>query len=559
MRPCEIQKTASQRNQANNDMMVLPHLLLSVWAFQSSLTAARGFASPMTNIERQRMSLVKNYERNDIGPVSLAMVQDGQSSPSTVDLCIVGGGISGLAAAITAAQNEKSTSILLLESDFAAGGRVRSDYTSDGYTLDRGFAVFIEEYPQSKSMLDYDALNLKQFLPGAKVKLLGRDQLATVADPLRRRRDVFRAIASPVGSPRDKVRLLPLFYGVMTKSIEELFDMEETDTLSCLKNKYNFSDEFISSFFAPFLEGIYLSPLEMQSSRMFHFVMKMFTVGVTSLPRGGMQAVADQLERKAKELGVGVQFGSRALSIQSGGDGNSCEDFSVEVDSNENGKQTVNAKSVIIATDFNVARNLLDSMGENEQKSVTKIPQRSVGCIYYGFQSPAPLTDPVLILNGEGSSHRNKKDFPINNVCFPSVVQSGYAPNGYELCSVSILQNALSEHDRDHTSLDMAVRKQLSTWFPDYTNDIMDGSKWVQKGIYTIPNAQPAHYGNEDGCANVHGGRDCSAFQGIRLPSGMFVCGDHMATSTFNGALESGVNAGNAAMTFITEPQTQEA
>ena len=61
-----------------------------------------------------------------------------------------------------------------------------------------------------------------------------------------------------------------------------------------------------------------------------------------------------------------------------------------------------------------------------------------------------------------------------------------------------------------------------------------------------IFDAQPAQF-NEEDCANTHGGRDCCTFQGITMPSGMYVAGDYMATSSFNGALESGVNAGDAA------------
>ena len=74
-----------------------------------------------------------------------------------------------------------------------------------------------------------------------------------------------------------------------------------------------------------------------------------------------------------------------------------------------------------------------------------------------------------------------------------------------------------------------------------------------------IDNAQPANYhrvgGFDDeivtGCANVHGGRDCSTFRGLMLPDGIFVWGDHMAMSTLNGALESGVNAGDAVARFV--------
>jgi phytoene dehydrogenase-like protein len=501
-----------------------------------------------------------------------------------VDLCIIGGGVSGLAAAISAAQTvlpssfskhdditiSPPPSILLLESTSTLGGRVQSDITSDGYILDKGFAVFVEEYPVSKKLLEYDALGLQPFLPGARVKLKcasGEDAdassslLACVSDPIRRPKDILKIITSPVGSALDKLRLVPLFFILFTKSIEELFEMEESDTLSCLQSTYHFSEEFISTFFAPFLEGVYLVPLQEQSSRMFHFVMKMFTIGSVSLPKGGMQAVTNQLDEKARELGVDIRLESRVVSIaecvatqgRSAASGDPTR-FVVEVDSTEGGKDLVKARCVIIATDVGAARQLIPNSIASPPK------QRSVGCIYYGFRSPAPLTDPILILNGEGSaengSRRNTKGYPINNVCFPSVVQRGYAPVGYDLCSVSILEEALAEYEKDdeHASLDGDVRKQLATWFPNYANDILDEKKWVRKGVYVIPNAQPAHYhgggsSNRNGncCANVHGGRDCSTFQGMKLPHGMLVCGDHMATSSLNGALESGVNAGDSA------------
>ncbi len=62
------------------------------------------------------------------------------------------------------------------------GGWVRSDYTPDGYILDRGFAIFIQEYPTSKQLLCYNSLQVKQFPPGAWVKLSGREELAAVSD-----------------------------------------------------------------------------------------------------------------------------------------------------------------------------------------------------------------------------------------------------------------------------------------------------------------------------------------------------------------------------------------
>ena len=479
------------------------------------------------------------------------------------DLVVIGGGIGGMATAITVAKQQQTNNakkILLLESEPSVGGRVQSYVTDDGFILDRGFAVFIEAYPQSQEMLDYDALHLNQFLPGARVKLRNREKLAAVSDPLRRRRDIIKAITSPVGSLRDKANLLPLFYTVITKDIQSLFEDEtETDTLSCLRS-YNFSEEFISSFFAPFLEGIYLTPLSKQSSMMFYFVMKMFTVGSAALPMGGMQSVSDQLGQKVQDNGVEIRLNSRVLSIQqqrqhlaenTTGRNNV---FSVVVYNRERDEQRhISAKSVVIATDYSVARNFLQEIPELDSlKSLPKLSQRSVACIYYAFQSPAPLEEPILLLNGEGHERRNTKEFPVNNICFPSIVHRSYAPDGFELCCVSLLENAIAEHDGNQTSLDKAVRKQLSTWFPDFASAISDDSRWVTKGFYLIPNAQPTQF-NEEGCANVHGGRDCTTFQGLAVPEGLFVAGDHMATATFNGALESGVNAGNVVNSFLSE------
>ena len=92
--------------------------------------------------------------------------------------------------------------------------------------------------------------------------------------------------------------------------------------------------------------------------------------------------------------------------------------------------------------------------------------------------------------------------------------------------------------------LDAAVRTQISTWFPDAKDAIL--SSWRLEKIYKIPNAQPAQLRGIFP-ANLNKGRLSDYFYGIKLPEGIYVCGDHMATATLNGALESGVNAGKAA------------
>ena len=88
--------------------------------------------------------------------------------------------------------------------------------------------------------------------------------------------------------------------------------------------------------------------------------------------------------------------------------------------------------------------------------------------------------------------------------------------------------------------LDATICKQLGEWFPEQREDIKEC--WNLKRIYQINNAQPSQYKSAFP-ANVNGGRSVNEFLGTPLPNNIKVCGDFMATATFNGALESGINA----------------
>mmetsp|Transcript_2492 Transcript_2492/g.3511 ORF Transcript_2492/g.3511 Transcript_2492/m.3511 type:complete len:537 (-) Transcript_2492:122-1732(-) len=459
------------------------------------------------------------------------------------DLCIIGGGVSGMTSALTFTQEEGKIDkkVIMLEASSSLGGRVQSDVTEDGYILDRGFAVFIEAYPFARRMLDYENLELCRFEPGALV-YTGEEEgtLFKVADPIRRPADTFVALTAPIGEFSDKLKVIPLLVHVFTQSIDDLFTELETDTLSCLKDRWGFSDKFISQFMRPFLEGIYLAPLEQQSSCMFHFVFKMFSEGYACLPKDGMKGVAVQMSSNCENNGIEIKTDCTVTSL----DGDGENGFIVKTN-----RGKVHTKSIVLATEGNVAEKILSKFsGVDESEAQI---QRSVGCLYYTFNSKVPVIEPILILNG---SSRDPKECPVNNVCFPSMVASRYSPGGdANICSVTILKPAMDLYAGKMDELDTTVRKQLSTWFPpEFSDDILN--KWELKGMYNIQSAQPAQFGGVSP-ANANGGKDCSVFRKAELPSGLFVCGDHMATATLNGAFESGINAGKAAASFY-ERQT---
>ncbi|PWB74264.1 MAG: FAD-dependent oxidoreductase, partial [Holophagae bacterium] len=100
------------------------------------------------------------------------------SSPAVV---VVGAGLAGLSCALEL--GSAGVRPLVLEASDAVGGRVRTDEV-DGFLLDRGFQVLLTAYPEAQRLLDYQALELRAFYPGALIRSGGR--FRRLADPWRR-------------------------------------------------------------------------------------------------------------------------------------------------------------------------------------------------------------------------------------------------------------------------------------------------------------------------------------------------------------------------------------
>ena len=119
------------------------------------------------------------------------MEQTAQKTPQVV---IVGGGLAGLACARELWLNK--VPFRLFEAADQVGGRVRTD-VEEGFLLDRGFQVLLPAYPEAQRVLDYDALDLRRFYPGARVVLGKGSRL--LADPLRHPLDAVKSLAGGLG------------------------------------------------------------------------------------------------------------------------------------------------------------------------------------------------------------------------------------------------------------------------------------------------------------------------------------------------------------------------
>ena len=207
----------------------------------------------------------------------------------STDVLIVGAGISGLTAAKLLQQAGRTVKII--EADDDIGGRVRTDYIN-GFQLDRGFQVLLTAYPEAKAILDYKALDLRYFDPGAI--LFNEDGFTEVSDPLRQPSKLWTTITSPAGSLGDKFRMLGLKLQLKGKSISEIFKEEPVKTIEYLK-LFGFSEKMVSNFFKPFFGGVFLEDELSTPSTMFAYLFKMFAEGGTVLPARGMGMIPKQL------------------------------------------------------------------------------------------------------------------------------------------------------------------------------------------------------------------------------------------------------------------------
>lgn len=422
---------------------------------------------------------------------------------------IVGAGISGLAAAKRLAA--EGVHVRLLEASDGVGGRIRSDIV-DGCILDRGFQVFICGYPEQQALLDYEELDLREFEPGAMVRTAGG--FYTIADPFRRPLRSLQGAFAPVGSLIDKLNVALLRLRLTGLTPDELL-RGGADTISASTEEYllkTFSSKLVDTFFRPFYQGIFLAPLSEQSASMFGYVFNMFAREPAALPAAGIGAFPIQIAQNLPKGLVSIELNKRITSLQ-------------ELD-NE-------ARAVIIATEGPEAARLIsndDAMEELEPPA-----SRGSVCVYFTSSNPAPIRDPVLVLNGDGAE--GPDGGPVNNMFFPSSVCSSYAPDGVTLISTTVVGDAA---DMDDSQLEDAIRNHMSKW---YGADEVAG--WKHLRTYRVPHSQPAQ------SPTVNYSSPATA----TIAPGVFVCGDHRNTPTVNGALVSGRLAADEVLKYIAKPQ----
>lgn len=292
---------------------------------------------------------------------------------------------------------------------------------------------------------------------------------------------------------------------VLSQSDYEILTADEVRTVDLLR-RIGFSDSIVDRFFRPFFGGIFFERELETTSRLFNFVFKCLALGDNTLPRNGISAIPEQLAAKLNpnslflnSMVVSIDYesqeGTMLLNLESG-----------EV-------LTTNLGVILAIEEFAAVKLLSGKLGPVQVKK----PVRSTICLYFSVNSDrVPTTEPVLFLNGSGEGI-------VNNMFFATNVAPSYAPAGKALVSVSLL--GLYDKVTDEELVEQ-VKKELSGWFGEEAV-----GAWRYLRMYRIEFAQP----NQCPPTNL--------MKDPKLNPGLYICGDYVTSSTFDGALVSGRRA----------------
>lgn len=412
---------------------------------------------------------------------------------------IVGAGLAGLACARTL--HTAGRPFILVEATDRVGGRVRTDvieHEHGRYLLDRGFQVYLTSYPEGRRWLEYEALKLGGFKPGAMVR--AGERWTRFADPFR---DPIRGLgvaASDLVSFGDLVRLGLFDLSSRFASSDAAWASRE-ETAEAMLRRLRLSERLIDGFFRPFFGGVFLDRSLQTSARMLRFTYANFARGRATLPAEGMGAIPAQIA--ATLPADSVRLGSRVSAVDRG------ERPSVVLESGER----IDGDALVIAAEGPAARGLVPDL------VTTADNWRATTTIWFDAPAP-PIVEPLLALDGDG-------DGPVNHLAVVSNAQPSYAPQGRALIAASAVHG--TGPVPDESELFERVTEQMFRWFGEPVR------AWHRLRTDTIRHALP----NESSPAFERPSR-------MIVQGPVIVCGDHTENASINGALLSGRRAAEA-------------
>ncbi|WP_223297234.1 NAD(P)/FAD-dependent oxidoreductase [Catenulispora acidiphila] len=398
----------------------------------------------------------------------------------TDEVVVVGAGVAGLVCAADLVA--QGFDVTIVEASDQPGGRMRSD-RRDGFVLDRGFQVLNPAYPQVRKRVALAALDLHPFYQGMLLHgAKGRARIANPASDRRVVKDVWNA--GLPGSVRDLAALSAMSVRDGALPVRRLKEQRDESAYAGLRGA-GLSAEFIDRVLRPFFAGVFLEPDLETSSRMLHLVWRSMLRGRLALPAAGIGAVpaqlADALPAKCLRLETPVAaVTDEGVALADGGEHA--------------------AAAVVVATGPRQAAELVPAIPQVATRTVTT---------YYHVAARTPLGEPAIIVD---------ERMRILNTVVLSDVCPDYSPDGRALIATSVL-GAPPEH--------------AELPLPDVLSEIYrtDTVAWELLATYHVPDALPAML------------PPWPLSRPTRIAPRRYVCGDHRATGSVQGAMASGARA----------------
>jgi phytoene dehydrogenase-like protein len=371
-------------------------------------------------------------------------------------------------------------SVRVLEAGDRPGGRMRTD-VREGFRLDRGFQVLNTDYPQVRRRIDVRALDLHEFAAGCVLCTdTGRHLLG---HPLRMADAWHAAIPGRLASAHDLARLAALCARELVTPVSRVEASTDTSARRALENA-GLSAAFVDTVLRPLFAGVFFETELATSSRVLRLVCRSMLRGTIAVPAEGIGAVPLQL---AAKLPAGTLQLEREVAQLT-------DEGVLLADGSE-----AAADDVVVATDPAAAEVLLPGAAKIDSVPVTTC---------YHVAPRAPLREPILLVDATLEV--------LDTIVISNAVPSA-APRGTALIATSLATDAPPP--------DAAIRERLAALYQ------ADTTEWRNVATYRIERALPR--------MNPPWPLD----RRCRIGAGRYLCGDHRATGSVQGAMAGGAQA----------------
>lgn len=370
------------------------------------------------------------------------------------DTLIIGGGLAGLSRALQLQDHGGHFS--LIEADPVVGGRVRSDHVN-GYTLDRGFQVFLDSYPAFSPGL-VKMLKPRFFDSGAL--LLDREKCWVLRNPLRHPFGSFSSLRCGALSSTDKSLLVRHALRALTSSDSRLLGLVgapgDVPLIQQLRSD-GVSPDAIERFLRPFFGGVFLDPSLSASRALYLYYLKKFATGRAFVPSGGVGELPRLLAARLAPGTCRTGVAAESITPRSGG-------WQVTLNTGEH----CTAKNLVLATDPPTTAKLL-----NQESALPDLT--SLTTIW--FSSDEPLYPERLIALPAGRGRLVRHFVQMTNVA------PEYAPPGKHLLTCTILE----PDGLGPMSLIERAKREVCPFFPSAKLELVDLKITVPATVRSSP------------------------------------------------------------------------